>query len=36
MYAILKLTDFMKWFVAKEWLKKERWVVNLAKPTAAA
>jgi putative MATE family efflux protein len=36
MYAILKLSDFMKWFVAKEWLKKERWVVNLAKPPAAA
>jgi Na+-driven multidrug efflux pump len=36
MYAILKITDFMKWFIAKEWLKKERWVVNLAKPVAAA
>lgn len=35
MYAIVKLTDFLKWAVAKRWLKKERWVVNLAKPAAA-
>ncbi len=35
MYAILKTTDFLKWFIAKLWLRKERWVVNLAKPAAA-
>lgn len=35
MYAIVKLTDLLKWAVAWRWLKKERWVVNLAKPSAA-
>jgi len=33
MYAIVKLTDFAKWVVAHNWLKKERWLRNLASPT---
>lgn len=34
MYGLVKLTDFVKWFVAHRWLKKERWLRNLAAPTA--
>jgi putative MATE family efflux protein len=34
MYAIVKLTDFAKWFIAHRWLKKERWLKNLAAPVA--
>lgn len=33
MYAIVKLTDFAKWVVAHNWLKKERWLRNLAAPS---
>jgi Na+-driven multidrug efflux pump len=29
MYAILKLTDIVKYFMARHWYKKERWVKNL-------
>ncbi|MBN1519742.1 MAG: MATE family efflux transporter [Spirochaetales bacterium] len=36
MYAILKLSDFAKWYVAQRWLRKERWVVNLAKKPQVA
>jgi putative MATE family efflux protein len=32
MYGLVKLTDFAKWFIAYRWLKKERWVRNLAVP----
>ncbi|MBU0936805.1 MAG: MATE family efflux transporter [Spirochaetes bacterium] len=32
LFAILKLSDFLKFAVARFWLKKELWVVNLAKP----
>ena len=32
MFAIVKTTDFAKWYIAWWWLKKERWVRNLAKP----
>jgi len=32
MYGIVKLSDFAKWFVAHRWLKKERWLRNLASP----
>jgi len=34
MYGVVKLTDFAKWFVAHRWLKKERWLRNLATPVA--
>lgn len=34
MYGIVKLSDFAKWFVAHRWLKKERWLRNLASPVA--
>ena len=34
MFALVKLTDFMKLAVAFRWLAKERWVVNLAKSSA--
>ncbi len=34
MYGLVKLTDFAKWFIAYRWLKKERWVRNLAIPVA--
>ncbi|PKL09499.1 MAG: MATE family efflux transporter [Spirochaetae bacterium HGW-Spirochaetae-7] len=34
MYAVIKLTDFAKWFIAHRWLKKERWLRNLASPVA--
>ena len=34
MYAVVKLTDFAKWFIAHRWLKKERWLRNLASPVA--
>jgi len=34
MYGIVKLSDFAKWFVAHRWLKKERWLRNLATPVA--
>jgi putative MATE family efflux protein len=34
MFAIVKTTDFAKWYIAWLWLKKERWVHNLAKPAA--
>jgi putative MATE family efflux protein len=34
MYGTIKLTDFAKWFIAHRWLRKERWVKNLAVPTA--
>jgi len=34
MYAIVKITDFAKWFIAHRWLKKERWLRNLAAPVA--
>jgi putative MATE family efflux protein len=30
MYGTIKLTDFAKWFIAHRWLRKERWVKNLA------
>lgn len=30
MYAIIKLTDFIKIIIASIWLKRERWVKNLA------
>ena len=30
MYALVKTTDFAKVFIAHSWLKKERWVKNLA------
>lgn len=30
MYALVKTTDFAKAFIAHTWLKKERWVKNLA------
>ncbi|TFG80459.1 MAG: MATE family efflux transporter [Spirochaetales bacterium] len=33
MYAIVKVSDLAKWFIAHRWLKNERWVVNLAKKT---
>jgi len=33
-FAIVKITDFAKWLVAWLWLRKERWLVNLAKATA--
>lgn len=33
-FGIIKLTDFLKLGVAFRWLKKERWVVNLAKPAS--
>jgi Na+-driven multidrug efflux pump len=29
MFAILKLTDIVKYFMARHWYKKERWVKNL-------
>jgi hypothetical protein len=29
MFAILKLTDIVKYFLARYWYKKERWVKNL-------
>ena len=29
MYAIVKLSDFVKTIIAYIWLKKERWLVNL-------
>lgn len=32
MYGIVKLSDFIKWLVAYLWLKKERWLKNLAAP----
>jgi putative MATE family efflux protein len=32
MYGIVKVSDFAKWFVAWRWLRKERWVKNLATP----
>jgi putative MATE family efflux protein len=35
MFAIVKTTDFAKWYIAWWWLKKERWVHNLAKPVVA-
>jgi putative MATE family efflux protein len=35
MFAIIKTTDFAKWYIAWWWLKKERWVHNLAKPRGA-
>lgn len=35
MYGLVKLTDFAKWFVAFQWLKKERWLKNLAAPEAS-
>jgi putative MATE family efflux protein len=35
MFAIVKTTDFAKWYIAWWWLKKERWVHNLAKPLVA-
>jgi len=34
MYGTIKLTDFAKWFIAHRWLKKERWVKNLAVPVS--
>jgi putative MATE family efflux protein len=34
MFAIVKVTDFAKWYIAWWWLKKERWVHNLAKPAS--
>ena len=34
MYGTIKLTDFAKWFIAHRWLRKERWVKNLAVPAA--
>jgi len=34
MYGTIKLTDFAKWFIAHRWLKKERWVKNLAAPAS--
>ncbi|HPB65275.1 MAG TPA: MATE family efflux transporter [Spirochaetales bacterium] len=36
MYAIVKLTDLVKWVVACRWLKKERWLRNLAAPADGA
>ena len=36
MYAIIKLTDFVKIIIAHFWLKKERWVRNLTTTTALA
>jgi len=36
MFAIVKTTDFAKWYIAWLWLKKERWVHNLAKPVPVA
>jgi Na+-driven multidrug efflux pump len=35
MFAIVKTTDFAKWYIAWWWLKKERWVHNLAKPAVS-
>ncbi len=32
MYAIVKLSDFLKLGVAQAWLRKEKWVRNLARP----
>jgi Na+-driven multidrug efflux pump len=32
MFAILKLSDIAKYFVARHFLKKERWVRNLTTP----
>ena len=29
MYAILKLSDFIKFGIATVWLRQERWLVNL-------
>lgn len=34
MFALIKLTDFLKLAVAFRWLRKGRWVVNLARPAA--
>jgi hypothetical protein len=36
MYAIVKLTDLVKWVVARRWLRKERWLRNLAAPLEEA
>lgn len=32
MFAIVKSTDIIKWYIARLWLRKERWVKNLARP----
>jgi len=32
MFALIKLSDFAKMFIARHFLKKERWVKNLTKP----
>jgi putative MATE family efflux protein len=32
MFALIKLSDFVKVFIARHFLKKERWVKNLTKP----
>ncbi len=34
MYALIKLSDFVKLIIAAFWLKKERWLRNLAKENA--
>jgi putative MATE family efflux protein len=34
MYALVKLSDFLKLGVARWWLKKEKWVRNLTQPRA--
>jgi Na+-driven multidrug efflux pump len=31
MFAIIKISDFAKMFIARHFLKKERWVRNLTK-----
>jgi Na+-driven multidrug efflux pump len=31
MFAILKLSDIIKYLMARHWYKKERWVRNLTK-----
>lgn len=36
LFAILKLSDFLKFGVARHWLRKELWVVNLTKKATAA
>jgi Na+-driven multidrug efflux pump len=32
MYALVKLSDFLKLEVARRWLKKGKWVRNLTRP----